>query len=185
MVDLRTNLVLHTEVLHRSETSGSSSQMEIEGLRRLLRWLLADGWKIFSITTDRNRSFPSLLEDMKEELGGVQHFWDGWHLVKWFGNNLRKEAKYKNCAPLAVWYEKLKTHMWQAIEVGEGERIRHIFNTCLKHVQDVHVWAKEEATGRYTRCGHAPLEGVVGPRPGTIAEGTPAFERLRQLVLNK
>ncbi|EYC14927.1 hypothetical protein Y032_0039g89 [Ancylostoma ceylanicum] len=54
-----------------------------------------------------------------------------------------QEAKYRSCAPLIVWYEKLKTHMWRAIEVGEGERIRHIFNTCLKHVQDVHVWPKE------------------------------------------
>ncbi|KIH60028.1 hypothetical protein ANCDUO_09729 [Ancylostoma duodenale] len=114
---------------------------------------------------------------------GVQrHFWDGWHLVKWFGNNLRKEAKNKGCVPLSVWYKKLKTHMWTAIEVGEGERIRHIFNMCLKHVQDVHAWPKDEITGKFTRCGHPPLEG---PRPETITEGTPAFDRLSHLVLNK
>ncbi|EYC36955.1 hypothetical protein Y032_0841g2631 [Ancylostoma ceylanicum] len=156
--------------------------MEVEGLRRLLRWLAADGWKIASITTDRNRSFPALLDEMKEEIGNVPHFWDGWHLVKWFGNNLRKEAKRKDCAPLSVWYEKLKTHMWKSIEVGSGERIRHIFNTCLKHVQDVHLWPKEEATGPFTRCGHSAIEG---PRPDIIREGTPAFERLRSVVLNK
>ncbi|EYC15178.1 hypothetical protein Y032_0037g3365 [Ancylostoma ceylanicum] len=182
MVDLETSLILHTEVLHRSETNGSSSQMEVEGLRRLLRWLSSDGWSISSITTDRNRSFATLLDEMKDEIGSVQHFWDGWHLVKWFGNNLRKESKHKGCIPLSVWYEKLKTHLWNAIEVGEGERIRHIFNTCLKHVQDVHAWRKDELTGKITRCGHPPLEG---PRPETITEGTPAFDRLRQLVLNK
>ncbi|KIH44835.1 hypothetical protein ANCDUO_25133 [Ancylostoma duodenale] len=156
--------------------------MEVEGLRRLLRWLSADGWKIASITTDRNRSFPALLTEMREEIGSVPHFWNGWHLVKWFGNNLRKEAKHKDCAPLSVWYEKLKTHMWKSIEVGNGERIRHIFNTCLKHVQDVHAWPKEETTGPFTRCGHSAIEG---PRPDIIREGTPAFERLRSVVLNK
>ncbi|EYC05720.1 hypothetical protein Y032_0080g1330 [Ancylostoma ceylanicum] len=159
--------------------------MEVEGLRRLLRWLSADKWKISSITTDRNRFFPALLDEMKVEIGDVQHFWDGWHLVKWFGNNLRKEAKYRSCAPLIVWYEKLKTHMWKAIEVGEGERVRHIFNTCLKHVQDVHVWPKEDATGPYTACGHAPLERTTRARPEVISEGTAAFERLERLVLNK
>ncbi|EYB92585.1 hypothetical protein Y032_0192g1360 [Ancylostoma ceylanicum] len=145
LVDLETSLVLHTEVLHRSETThspnldGSSSQIEEEGLRRLLRWLSADGWKVASITTDRNRSFPALLDEMKKEIGNVPHFWDGWHLVKWFGNNLRKEARHKDCAPLSVWYENLKTHKWKSIEVGNGERIRHFFNTCLKHVQDVYA----------------------------------------------
>ncbi|EYC26345.1 hypothetical protein Y032_0010g1104 [Ancylostoma ceylanicum] len=132
-----------------------------------------------AVRAPSSSSLPPVLQSF------LEHFWDGWHLVKWFGNNLRKEAKQKDCAPLSVWYEKLKTHMWKAIEVGGGERIRHIFNTCLKHVQDVHVWAKEETTGRYTRCGHAPLESVVGSRPETIAEGTPAFQKLRQLVLNK
>ncbi|RCN50519.1 hypothetical protein ANCCAN_03373 [Ancylostoma caninum] len=161
---------------------GSSSQMEVEGLRRLLQWLTKEGWNIASITTDRNRSFATLLAELEGEIGSVQHFWDGWHLVKWFGNNLRKEAKHKDCVPLSVWYEKLKTHLWRAIEVGEGERIRHIFNTCLKHVQDVHAWPKDETTGKITRCGHPPLEG---PRPETMMEGTPAFDRLSRLVLNR
>ncbi|KAL6738079.1 hypothetical protein Aduo_011667 [Ancylostoma duodenale] len=159
MVDLETSLILHTEVLHRSETNGSSFQKEVQGLRRLLRWLSRDGWSISSITTIRNRSFATLLDEMKHEIGSVPHFWDGWHLVKWFGNNLRKEAKNKGCIPLSVWYQKLKTHMWTNIEVGEGERIRQIFNTCLKHVQDVHAWPKDQITGKFTRCGHPPLEG--------------------------
>ncbi|KIH68102.1 hypothetical protein ANCDUO_01563 [Ancylostoma duodenale] len=80
----------------------------------------------------QERSFATLLAELEGEIGSVQHFWDGWHLVKWFGNNLRK------------------THLWRAIEVGEGERIRHIFNMCLRHVQDVHAWLKDETTGKIT-----------------------------------
>ncbi|EYC37318.1 hypothetical protein Y032_0804g2431 [Ancylostoma ceylanicum] len=63
---------------------------------------------------------------MKEEVGDVQHFWDGWDLLKWFGNNRSKEIKHKDCAPLIVWYEKLKTHNWKAIEVGKGEDKAHL-----------------------------------------------------------
>ncbi|KHJ92001.1 hypothetical protein OESDEN_08120 [Oesophagostomum dentatum] len=54
LVDLKTKLILHTEVLHRSETNGNSSLMEQEGLRRLLRWLISKGWTIASLTMDRN-----------------------------------------------------------------------------------------------------------------------------------
>ncbi|EYC03008.1 hypothetical protein Y032_0096g2898 [Ancylostoma ceylanicum] len=73
----------------------------------------------------------------------------------------------------------------RAIEVGNGERIRHIFNTCLKHVQDVHKWPKEELTGPFTSCGHPLPRGPSGVRPETMAEGTAAFEGLKRLVLNR
>ncbi|EYC18353.1 hypothetical protein Y032_0028g1812 [Ancylostoma ceylanicum] len=62
---------------------------------------------------------------MKDEIGGAQHLWDGWHLVKWFGNNLRKEAKNKGCIPHSVWYEKMKTNVRTAIEVERDTREGH------------------------------------------------------------
>ncbi|KIH47312.1 hypothetical protein ANCDUO_22629 [Ancylostoma duodenale] len=85
----------------------------------------------------------------------------GW--VEYFlhNNQSEQEAKNKGCIPLSVWYQKLKTHMWTVIEVGEGERIRQIFNTCLKHVQDVHAWPKviiayKNCTGYFTASSPGP-----------------------------
>ncbi|RCN33235.1 hypothetical protein ANCCAN_20947 [Ancylostoma caninum] len=126
-----------------------------------------------------------VLDVVRRKYGGTEGLHiaaDGVFDSRGYSALIGKEAKNKGCIPLSVWYEKLKTHMWTAIEVCEGERIRHIFNTCLKHVQDVHPWPKDEITGKFTRCGHPPLEG---PRPETIMEGTPAFHRLSHLVLNK
>ncbi|KAL6743354.1 hypothetical protein Aduo_016400 [Ancylostoma duodenale] len=89
-----------------------------------------------------------------------------------------EDAKHKDCVPLSVWYEKLKTHLWRAIEVGEGERIRHIFNMCLRHVQDVYAWLKDETTGKITRNLQKDL-AKASSRGGTfICESKNALDRL-------
>ncbi|RCN27217.1 hypothetical protein ANCCAN_27050 [Ancylostoma caninum] len=88
--DTLTKLILRTEVLHRSETAGISQRMEIEGLRRLLRWISAEGLTVASLTTDRSRSVGKLLREMEEETGVIQHYYDGWHLVKWLGKLLKE-----------------------------------------------------------------------------------------------
>ncbi|EYC21665.1 hypothetical protein Y032_0019g3950 [Ancylostoma ceylanicum] len=56
VADLKTRLVLHTEVLHRLGKSNTSSQMELEGLRKLLQWLSSQKLKISSITTGSRNS---------------------------------------------------------------------------------------------------------------------------------
>ncbi|RCN32297.1 hypothetical protein ANCCAN_21906, partial [Ancylostoma caninum] len=184
LCDLRTKLVLHTEVLHRSETGNVSGRMEVEGTRRLLRWVLQQGMPVRSLTTDRSRTIGALLAELREELGPISHYYDGWHMVKWVGNRLREESKASGCAPIAVWTEKVKTHLWKSIEVGagNGDMVRHVFNTCLMHVKGVHQWSPTPETGPYTSCGHLP---VGGPRPETLSEGTKAFTRFRDIVLNR
>ncbi|RCN53701.1 hypothetical protein ANCCAN_00195 [Ancylostoma caninum] len=108
IVDLETSLILHTKVLHRSETSrptyvaSSIRQQFSDGSRRV-----------------------AALAAMADK-GRVEHILHN--------NRPEQEAKHKGCIPLSVWYERLKTHLWTAIEVGEGERIRYSFNTRLKHV---------------------------------------------------
>ncbi|KHJ83347.1 hypothetical protein OESDEN_16956 [Oesophagostomum dentatum] len=57
----------------------------------------------------------------------------------------------------------------------------HVFNTCLMHARNVHQWAPTPETGRYTRCGHPSLSG---PRPETMIEGSKAFTKFRDEILN-
>ncbi|EYC21661.1 hypothetical protein Y032_0019g3947 [Ancylostoma ceylanicum] len=66
VADLKTWLVLHTEVLHRLGKSNSSSQMEVQGLRKLLQWLSSQKLKISSITTGFRHS------PIKSPLSGTQ-----------------------------------------------------------------------------------------------------------------
>ncbi|KHJ90127.1 hypothetical protein OESDEN_10033 [Oesophagostomum dentatum] len=68
--DTLTKLILRTEVLHRSET--------------------AHNLRVASLTTDRSKAVGKLLKDMEGDIGCVDHYYDGWHLVKWLGNELLK-----------------------------------------------------------------------------------------------
>ncbi|KAK5976122.1 hypothetical protein GCK32_017319 [Trichostrongylus colubriformis] len=145
--DARTKLVLHTEVLHRSETENISTRMEVEGLKRLM-----------------------------------SHYYDGWHLVKWLGNELRKVSKVRNCE--GVWTEKVKTHLWAAIHSGveSGADIRALFNTCLMHVAGVHQWPLNELTGRFTSCPH---DSLPGPRLQDLSADSEAYQNFRDVILTK
>ncbi|VDO38381.1 unnamed protein product [Haemonchus placei] len=150
LAEARTKLVLHTEVLHRSETGTTSdglitsisTRMEVEGLRRLMRWVQAQGLQIGSVTTDRSRALGAALREMEPQIGAIPHYYDGWHLAKWLGNELRKVSKLDGCDEIGAWIEKLKTHLWNAIEYAADSNtdVRAIFNTCLMHVKDVHEW---------------------------------------------
>nr|CDJ95020.1 unnamed protein product [Haemonchus contortus] len=53
---------------------------------------------------------------MEPEIGATPHYYDGWHLAKWLGNELRKVAKLDGCDEIGAWIEKLRTHLWNAIE---------------------------------------------------------------------
>ncbi|EYC20090.1 hypothetical protein Y032_0023g862 [Ancylostoma ceylanicum] len=83
---------------------------------------------------------------MREEIGDVQRFVASDEMVRQQPKEGRmKRQNIRTGAPLSVWYEKLKGHIWKEIEVGNGERIPHIFNICFEHVQD--EWLKIEAAG--------------------------------------
>ncbi|RCN31296.1 hypothetical protein ANCCAN_22918 [Ancylostoma caninum] len=119
---------------------------------------------------------------MEEETGVIQLYYDGWHLVKWLGNELLKVSKKRGCAPVSWWIENTKTHCWNAIAVGALSLldIPPMSNTCLMHVRDVHEWQEEGITGPYKCCSHDEL---VGPRPETLPLDSNAYQAFRKIVL--
>ncbi|KHJ93899.1 hypothetical protein OESDEN_06180 [Oesophagostomum dentatum] len=95
VADLATKLVLHTEVLHRSETDNISGKMEVEGIRRMPRWIVQQGIRINSLTTDRSRNIGAMLNEMRPESGPITHFYDGWHLTP-------ETGRYTRCSHRAL-----------------------------------------------------------------------------------
>uniref|UniRef100_A0A7I5E938 DDE_Tnp_ISL3 domain-containing protein n=1 Tax=Haemonchus contortus TaxID=6289 RepID=A0A7I5E938_HAECO len=92
---------------------------------------------------------------MKPEIGATLHFYDGWHLAKWLGNELRKVSKLDGCGEIGAWIEKLKTHLWNAIKYAADSNtdVRAIFSTCLMQLRSQF---QDVLTGPYTRCSHGP-----------------------------
>ncbi|RCN31903.1 hypothetical protein ANCCAN_22303 [Ancylostoma caninum] len=181
VADLETRLLLHTEVLHRLGKNKSSTKMQVEGLRKLLQWLSSENWRISAMTTDRNKSFPALLDDLKQEIGTIQHFWDGICLMRWFNKRLRKEAKCKDCSTLSTWCKRLKAHLTEAVNANKREDIRNVLNACLKRAHDMRDWPVDDEACGVTRCCHPPMKKPFSEAPVE----SHAFEKLRKIVLNK
>ncbi|CAJ0595616.1 unnamed protein product [Cylicocyclus nassatus] len=93
-VDLRTNLCIHTEVVHYSETANISGRMEKEGFRRMLRWLRSNDIPIHSIATDRSSMYGSEIASFNGVFDkSVEWFFDPWHLGRYLYKNLRAAQK--------------------------------------------------------------------------------------------
>ncbi|ETN68491.1 hypothetical protein NECAME_05574 [Necator americanus] len=48
-----------------------SGRMEIEGITRLLQWVVGQGMIVRSLTTDRSRSIAKFSRDLKEEVDPI------------------------------------------------------------------------------------------------------------------
>lgn len=71
--------------------------------------------------------------------------------------------------------------MWSLVSFIDG--FYHMYYAKLvKVVHNVCFSFQDEITGEITRCCHPPLQG---PLSDTLVEGSPAFEKLRKIVLNK
>nr|CDJ95709.1 hypothetical protein LOC559910 [Haemonchus contortus] len=184
LVEARTELVLHTEALHLPEIGGTTTRLEIEGLRRLMAWTQARGLHVGSVTTDRSKALRAALREMEPEIGDISHYYYGKRLVKWLDRELRKAAKLDGCGGIGPWIEKLKTHLLSVIKHGavDETNVQAAFNTCLMHVQDVHQWPMDVLTGPYTRCAHESLEE---PLPNVLNVDSKEYEELRKVVLTK
>ncbi|CAJ0608320.1 unnamed protein product [Cylicocyclus nassatus] len=186
-VDLKTNLCVHTEVLHRSETGGVSGRMEKEGFRRLLRWFHSRNITLRSVSTDRSAMYGNEIRQFNSDFNtDIQWYLDPWHINKRIHNHLRPIIRLRDCTNLKDWISPLKAHLYHAVREGaraqNAQLTRHIFNTCLYHLAGIHEWNQDVNTGPITRCDHQ--EWPQGQKP-IIALGSQAHEKLKALVLQK
>lgn len=90
--------------------------MEVEGLKFLLNWCKEIDLSVACVTTDRSLSFQKLCREL-----GVNHKFDGWHLVKATGNKLR-----------TVYLNFQSTPYFKNLGV-EIERLPNITEKCSSH----------------------------------------------------
>ncbi|CAJ0589539.1 unnamed protein product [Cylicocyclus nassatus] len=189
-VDLRTKLCIHTEVLERSETDNISQRMEKEGFRRMLRWFKSREIPIRSVATDRSAVFGKEIKSYNKEYGEtIEWKLDRWHLARYLDKNLHAVAKRRVYMVIKDWIRAIKKHLYYAVEqgalAGDGNYAKYLFNTCLNHVADKHEWDEADITGPIRRCSHDALEVDEEDRKPTIPLGSPAHEKLREILLNR
>ncbi|ELT92852.1 hypothetical protein CAPTEDRAFT_78515, partial [Capitella teleta] len=97
--------------LQSNEVRGSY-HMEKEGLIRCLDTVMGHDLQIGTIVTDRHRQIAKFI---REELQGVIHRFDVWHVVKGFSKKWESTSKLKGCQDLSLWTKSVVNHMyWSA-----------------------------------------------------------------------
>lgn len=86
LLDVKTHLLVHQEIVHKKEEGCASNQMEAIGLERGLDYLENElNWPISSVTTDRNSTVSKILERR-----GITQCFDLWHIIKGVRNQWRE-----------------------------------------------------------------------------------------------
>ena len=66
-------------IFFQSNEAGSSTAMELLGLKRSLTFMDDNNVQIDSFTTDRH---PSIKKYMRDNRPGIKHWFDVWHVAK-------------------------------------------------------------------------------------------------------
>ncbi|KAM7303395.1 hypothetical protein ISCGN_013354 [Ixodes scapularis] len=145
------NKVLHVETVQSNETKGSWA-MELEGLKRTLVVLEANGLIVESIITDRHSMIKSFLSKDHPQ---IRHMFDCWHVAKGIKKRLVTAGKLKSLSALQDWVEPIVKHLYWCAESSDGapEEILPKWTSLVAHVADVH----EHADAIYPRCQHGDL----------------------------
>ena len=76
--------------LQANETGGSATNMELEGAKRCLNFLLASGIAIAVFVSDRHKSIAKWIRETQPQ---TKHFYDIWHVARSISN--RKNIRLK------------------------------------------------------------------------------------------
>lgn len=113
-----TKIVLDLEVMDAREVGGVSTNMEREGMTRIVK-RLCNQIMIGEIITDASSSVTKRIRELKEScpsLINTFHAYDTWHKAKCLSKALHKKAKEKGNGELVPWIEPIINHFWYACE---------------------------------------------------------------------
>eukprot|EP00795_Rhopilema_esculentum_P007305 gene7305-13004_t len=132
-MDLLTNLIIDMEVLDKRETGGDATNMEREGLTRiLLRWMKQID--IGEIATDASSSLMRRISDLKAihpQLKNMAHSLDVWHMSKRLTKKLHSLVDNKEGKELKPWIEALEL---SSLPQSASDMVGSVLKTDCKNV---------------------------------------------------
>ncbi|KAJ8041548.1 hypothetical protein HOLleu_12400 [Holothuria leucospilota] len=159
LMELRRSKILDVVLVQKNEVS-SSNAMELEGLKRVIRWMLDIGVKsglaIDCFVTDRHLQVAKWVRENLVPLG-IQHYYDVWHIAKSIKKQLKALANRRGCEAILKWQHSIINHVyWAASSTPEADQelILEKFLSIGNHVQNVHTGHQGE---RFTECAHPPI----------------------------
>ncbi|XP_071854147.1 uncharacterized protein [Apostichopus japonicus] len=151
-MDFEWNMIVHLELVQSNEVT-SSNAMELEGLKRGLKYLQERGINVETLISDRHRSIAKY---MREQQPDIDHFYDVWHVAKGLSKKIDQLAKKKTCTAVGEWSKSISNHLyWVAASTsdGDGEVMLAKWQSVTNHIQNVHTHDSE----LFPKCQHGNL----------------------------
>ncbi|KAK3735909.1 hypothetical protein QZH41_010201, partial [Actinostola sp. cb2023] len=156
-------LIVHIDLVQANE-AGSSTAMELLGVKRAFAHLLATDMVIKSFISDRH---GSITKWMKTELpiqcrslgkSVINHFFDLWHVAKKIKKIFLKLGKETGCELIGRWSKACISHFYWSIRSTQellGKVKVAKFHSFLSHVLNKH----DNLPNRlFNACGHGPIQ---------------------------
>ncbi|XP_075526238.1 uncharacterized protein LOC142557927 [Dermacentor variabilis] len=173
LIDIDRNKVFHVETVQSNETKGSSN-MELEGLKRSLTILEANGMVIDVMVTDRH----SQIKAFAAKEGTFEHNYDCWHVAKSLKKKLPAAGKLKKYNDIQPWIKGIINHVYWCAVSSEGRPDLILPKWCslARHIADAHC----HDDPLYEKCQHDQQS-----KKKWLIEGSPAHEKIKSIILNK
>ncbi|XP_060085555.1 uncharacterized protein LOC132564967, partial [Ylistrum balloti] len=151
-MDVQTSRVVDIQLVQSNEVKNSYN-MELEGLKRCLKFLQEEGVDVSDLVTDRHSQVKKF---MKTERPDINHWFDVWHVAKGVYKKLEALGKTKKYALVGQWARSISNHVYwcAASSHGDGELVRQKWKSITNHIADVH----DGHGDRFPNCLHDDIE---------------------------
>ncbi|XP_033756770.1 uncharacterized protein LOC117339337 [Pecten maximus] len=173
LMDVETSKVIDLQLVQSNEVKNSYN-MELEGLKRSLRFLEEEGVSVSDLVTDRHSQVKKF---MKTECPSINHWFDVWHVAKGVYKKLEALGKTKKYALVGQWARSISNHVYwcAASSDGEEELVRQKWTSITNHIANIH----DGHGDKFERCQHGDLER------NWFKPGSKALGEVEKIVHNK
>ncbi|XP_053389672.1 uncharacterized protein LOC128552654 [Mercenaria mercenaria] len=160
VMDLEKNKILDCQLVQSNEVK-NSHWMELEGLKRCLRYMSDVGIRVSHLVTDRH---VQVKKYMREEQPTITHWFDVWHVAKGIFKKLQAVGKKKGCEKVQQWARSISNHLYWCAASSDGDEqlLTDKWLSILNHIQNIHTGHGE----RFPECLHDILEDRLWMKKG-------------------
>jgi hypothetical protein len=159
-LDLNTEKMVHTEVVHKHDTSWRSPNMEPAGVQAGIEYLQQKGVVIGVIVMDKN---PTVIHLLEHNYPHIRIAHDFHHEKRALNKAISTVAKKYRCAELREWEKPMTDFCWLITSQANGNEdyVEQQFRSMLEHVCGVHTNCTQHEVGYTPRRPYLPVDSAA------------------------
>ncbi|CAB3997272.1 Hypothetical predicted protein [Paramuricea clavata] len=166
-MDMDRNTILDTQ----STEVKNSNAMELESLKRQMKYLEDNNVCVTKLVTDRHIQVSAYMANEKPD---VEHSYNVWHLAKGEKKKLTKLVKKRKFKSIKPWIGSIINHIyWIGDSSTTDDEREEKWRSLLNHIVDIH---KHDGNTLFVECLHGTLEREW------LKQGSAAYKKLTEML---